>query len=142
MPKYFIDETGRCFGECVTEEPANPLGYEIVEADPLAGNPLDYTYAAGVFSLSPTLPTSDDAYISAIQSVLDAGARSKGYDDILSACSYAGAPNAFQAESISFLNWRASVWSYAYTELAKVQAGTRTQPTVSAFLAELPQRSA
>lgn len=73
-----------------------------------------------------------------IQEVLDLKAQSKGYDNIVSACSYAGYVNSFQAEGESFGIWRANVWSYGYSQLALIESGQRTLPTVEAFIAELP----
>lgn len=74
----------------------------------------------------------------AIQNTLDEAAKAKGYDDIVSACSYAGYTNVFQAEAIAFGQWRANVWAYGYAELDKVMAGTRPVPTVAEILSELP----
>lgn len=75
---------------------------------------------------------------SAVQTHLDAAAQARGYDNIVSACSYAAATNAFQAEGVAYLNWRAAVWQYCYQVLAAVQAETRTAPTVTDLIAELP----
>lgn len=74
----------------------------------------------------------------AVQMHLDTEARQRGYDNIVSACSYAGAPNPFQVEGIAFLNWRSAVWAYCYQVLADVQAQTRTIPTEAELIAELP----
>ena len=79
-----------------------------------------------------------EGFKAAIQSTLDEAARAKGYDDIVSACSYAGYENVFQAEAIAFGVWRANVWAYGYQELAKVTAGTRPVPTIAEILDELP----
>lgn len=79
-----------------------------------------------------------DEFTAAIQSVLDTKAVEKGYDNIVSACSYAAAPNPFQEESIKFVTWRGNVWAYCYQELAKVKAGTRPTPKLEDFLLELP----
>lgn len=73
-----------------------------------------------------------------IQTHLDSKAREKGYENILSACSYAGHTNPFQAEGQAFVSWRGNVWAYCYQELEKVQAGTRAEPTVDEFILELP----
>lgn len=89
----------------------------------------------------PPAPTTEqiiEGFKSKIQNTLDEAARAKGYDDIISACSYAGYPNVFQAEAIAFGQWRANVWAYGYAELDKVMAGTRPVPTVAEILAELP----
>lgn len=74
----------------------------------------------------------------AIQDVLDAKAKAKGYDDIVSACSYASVENVFCEESKKFVVWRASVWHYAYEQLTLINAEQRDIPTLEAFLNELP----
>ncbi|WP_456403223.1 hypothetical protein [Hydrogenimonas sp.] len=74
----------------------------------------------------------------AIQATLDKEARAKGYDSILSACSYAGYTNPFQAEGQAFIQWRGSVWKYCYDQLAEIEAGNRSEPTLDEFLGELP----
>jgi hypothetical protein len=89
--------------------------------------------AAAQSLLEPTI-------ISAVQSLLDSTAQSKGYDNIISACSYAaqavGQP--FQAEGAAFLAWRSTVWNTAYAMLAQVSAGTITMPTVAQALMLIP----
>lgn len=87
---------------------------------------------------APTTEQIIEGFKAAIQSALDEAARAKGYDDIVSACSYAGYENVFQAEAIAFGQWRANVWAYGYAELDKVMAGTRPVPTIPEILAELP----
>ncbi len=79
-----------------------------------------------------------DDLVKSVQSVLDAAARAHGYDNIVSACSYAAAPNVFQAESVKFLSWRADCWAHCYAVLADVTAGTRSIPTEAELIAELP----
>lgn len=77
--------------------------------------------------------------ISAVQAHLDSEAQKKGYDSILSATSYAGYPNDFQLEGISFGTWRAKVWKYCYAQLAEIESGNRQNiPTADEFIAELP----
>lgn len=76
-----------------------------------------------------------------VQNHLDKEAQKFGYDSVLSACSYAGYANPFQAEGQSFVEWRGNVWAYCYQLLADVEAGTRNVPTDTELLAELPVRS-
>lgn len=76
-----------------------------------------------------------------IQDYLDTEAKVLGYDNVLSACSYASAENPYQQEGISFVKWRGAVWAYCYQELAKVQQGTRPMPTIEEIISELPTRS-
>lgn len=79
-----------------------------------------------------------DQLVKSVQAHLDAKAKTRGYDNIISASSYAGYANPFQAEGQVFLKWRGDVWAYCYRELAKVSAGTRIAPTESQLIAELP----
>lgn len=83
------------------------------------------------------LPTVAD-YAAAVRSHLDTAARARNYDDIVSACSYAGAPNPFQAEGAAFVAWRGACWAMCYSIMAEVQAGTREQPTIPELLAAIP----
>lgn len=82
-----------------------------------------------------------EAIVRAVQQELDRRAQEKGYDNILSACSYAaqsvGAP--FQAEGAAFLAWRSDVWATAYGILAQVQAGERAMPTLAEAVASMPE---
>jgi hypothetical protein len=85
-----------------------------------------------------------DAYemnqaIAAIQHRLDAFAQTRGYDSILSACTYAtSAVPRFAAEGQCAVASRDGTWAVAAQIFAEVQAGTRTAPTEAELLAELP----
>jgi hypothetical protein len=76
----------------------------------------------------------------AIQAELDRQAQAKGYDGIISACSYAAQPEGapFQSEGAAFLNWRSAVWSHAYSVLADVEAGNVPMPTPAEAVAQMP----
>lgn len=76
----------------------------------------------------------------AVQRHLDAVAIAAGYDSILSACSYAAAPNPYQHEAVAFLTWRGAVWAHCYQVLTDAQAGNRVVPTEAELIAELPAR--
>ena len=89
----------------------------------------------------PDLNQIIDQFESGVQSHLDTKAQEAGYDNILTACSYAGAPNPFEAESKTFVTWRGNVWAYCYSELQKVIAGTRPMPTLEDIISELPVRA-
>jgi hypothetical protein len=84
------------------------------------------------------LPTLEE-YVKSVQAALDAKAMEKGYDNIISACSYAGAANPFQSEGVAFVTWRGLVWAKCYELMGEVQSGTRPQPTMAQLLAELPE---
>jgi hypothetical protein len=88
----------------------------------------------------PAPPSTLEEYQSAIQSMVDGTARSKQFNDGVTLASYAASTvGPWAAQANIFVAWRDSVWQYAYSELGKVQVGEREQPTVEAFLLELPQ---
>ena len=75
----------------------------------------------------------------AIEAHVDAKAREKGYSSAVSCASYAISTNpTYGAEALAFIAWRDAVWVYALAELAKVQGGQRTAPTVADLISELP----
>ena len=75
---------------------------------------------------------------SAIQEYIDSQAKNRGYDSIVSACSYAGYTNEFQTEATALGVWRSAVWTKAYQVQADVEAGTIPMPTVDELIAMLP----
>ena len=88
-------------------------------------------------------PTDDEikrAYSNAVQAHMNGAARARGYDSIASAISYAEEPAVakFQNEGKAFRAWRSLCWEYCYEQLDLVLAGEREQPTIEAFIAELP----
>lgn len=85
----------------------------------------------------PVPPTVAD-YTVAVQAHLDAGARTRNYDNIVSACSYAGAPNPFQEEGAAFLAWRGECWALCHQIMAGVESGQRAQPTIAELVALMP----
>jgi len=82
--------------------------------------------------------TKVDEITKDVQSHLDTTAQTSGYDNIMSACSYASVVNPYQSEGEQFLVWRADVWTTATTLLNDWEAGG-TEPTDSAeVVAALP----
>jgi hypothetical protein len=64
------------------------------------------------------------------QKRLDTFARTRNYDGILSACTYASSSvPKFQTEGQYCVDARDNTWATLYTILAEVQAGTRPVPT-------------
>lgn len=80
----------------------------------------------------------------ATQAALDAFARTRGYDSILSACTYVTSTiPAFAAEGAYCVNLRDDTWAKIYLMLAEVQSGARAAPTSFEDIAhELPVSSA
>ncbi|WP_343070137.1 hypothetical protein [Aminobacter carboxidus] len=78
-------------------------------------------------------------YTAAIVALLDVKARERRYDGAVSLSTYVGSTNAqWAVEALAFVAWRDAVWTYAYSELEKVEGGQRPQPTVAEFIADLP----
>ncbi len=103
------------------------------------------------FRISPFIPeqeqeTSEQTqarYTQAAQDALDDFARTRGYDGILSACSYAGSEDPqCAAEAAYCMRLRDLTWRRGYAILAAVLAGTMELPTVEDFLSQLPTADA
>lgn len=78
--------------------------------------------------------------VDAVQKHLDATAKTRNYDNILSLASYATSTDpTFAAEGQAGVAWRDECWRYCYQALAEIKAGTRSMPTPEEAIAELPQ---
>lgn len=75
---------------------------------------------------------------SAVQTHLNAQAKTHGYDDIKSAALRAGYPGPFHSEGVAYATWMDACWAHCYQVLAAVQSGSRSIPTVAELIAELP----
>lgn len=81
--------------------------------------------------VAPPTPQEIEALIvMAVQMRLDAFARTRNYDSMMSACTYAfSAVPRFQAEGHYCLEARDHTWDALYTFMGEVQAGTSPMPT-------------
>ena len=73
------------------------------------------------------------------QQYLDNFARTRNYDGILSACTYATSTvSKFQAEGQACVAWRDAVWTTCYKILGEVESGQRPAPSGEDLVALLP----
>ncbi|MBB5040797.1 hypothetical protein [Shinella fusca] len=116
-------------GETWWDEDGNPIDIEEI------GDPAEQ----GLLAAKPIQPPTLADYENAIQALVDTTAREKLFRDGVTLASYVSSTNPqWAAEATAFVSWRDGVWTYSYAELYKVQVGQREQPTVDAFLAEMP----
>ena len=81
-----------------------------------------------------------ESLVCAIQLLLDETAHGRGYDNMLSLCSYSASTNPrFRGDADLAVPWRDAVWEKGYEILDAVVAGERQIPTREELLAELPQ---
>lgn len=88
---------------------------------------------------APTAAQLVTQYTAAVQKHLDDFARTRSYDSILSAATYATSTvPKFAAEGQYAVEARDATWAKCYEVLAAVEAGSRPMPTLDELLAELP----
>lgn len=74
-----------------------------------------------------------------VQKHLDDWAKARGYDSILSACSYAASKHSvFGAEGLAAVTNRDAVWQKCTEVLNDVKTGKRNAPKLDELIAELP----
>lgn len=113
------------------------MAYKMVDGELVDINDEEHQEFLGTLSLA--VPQLED-YRIAIRLHVERTAQQRGYDTGTSCASYANSSVPLWAgEATAFVAWRDAVWSYAFTELGKVQSGLRPQPTVDEIVAELPE---
>lgn len=102
-----------------------------------------YALTASQVAANQALYNKDllDSIVTSTQARLDAFARTRAYDGILSACTYAASPTAkFATEGQYCVAQRDATWAKLYEILAEVEAGTRPAPSSYADIEpELPE---
>lgn len=76
----------------------------------------------------------------AIQSMLDAEALIKGYDDMNSCGKYCGYVNSYRSECEALCKWGADCWEAAYALLAEWNTGNITEPSVDDVINQMPAK--
>ena len=109
----------------------------------VSGYHIDENYAQ-VWDTTPKSPEQIAAELvgavqASVQKRLDEFARTREYDGILSACTYAtSAVERFKGDADYCVGARDATWATCYTIMADVQAGHRALPTVAEVMSELP----
>lgn len=81
-----------------------------------------------------------DAVVASVQQRLDAFAATRGYDGVLSACTYSTSlVPKFRAEGQYAVESRDRHWARCYEILGAVLAGQRAAPTIEEVMAEMPE---
>ncbi len=76
----------------------------------------------------------------AVQAHMDSTVQQRGYDTLLSACTYANSANpTFKAEGDACVAWRDAVWDFCYEWVAEAQAGLAMPPTEQELILALPE---
>ena len=134
------DLTALGYAQVFPAPPPTPGQWQTVAAAPpiqVAGK----WYEA--YAIEP-MPNSEivTAVTSAVQLRLDDFARTRNYDGILSACTYANSTvPKFASEGQYAVNARDMTWATCYQIMAAVQSNQRPMPTVDQVLSELPTLS-
>lgn len=138
FPRELTDEVRAEFGMVAvtpTAQPTfDPLTHKLVEGDPVFYDG-EYLQVWNVVALTAEeIAQAQQALISDIteqtQERLDSFARTRGYDNIVSACSYATSSHQkYGLEGRYCVTAREATWDTLFTMLAEVQAGTRPVPT-------------
>ena len=88
----------------------------------------------------PSMEEQKKIYENAVQSHLDAMARTRGYDNTYTCLSYLNSTDEiWKRESIAFNIWRDSVWHKAHEILNAFMAGEIEQPTIDEVIEQLPK---
>lgn len=78
------------------------------------------------------------AFQRAVTAYLDSEAHKKGYDNIINAALRSGFSGPYHDEGVAFAVWMDACWKKCYDELARLEQGLRTEPSIDEFLSELP----
>lgn len=137
LPADLTDEAIAAVGLLAVQRVAPPQHHALTQqATPLPPALVDGVWVEqwAVDDLPPeqqqaALANVQNQIVARVQQRLDAFVATRGYDSILSACTYATSPvPRFAAEGQCAVNSRDATWATLYTILAEVQAGTRPVP--------------
>jgi len=133
--KHYVDKDGNSLGSFEGGLP--PKGSIEVPTPPNHGSDI-----WNGKSWDAALPTQSQ-YMASAQTVMDAQAKSMGYDNIFTGISYIGDPfKRFNDEAVALRAYRSKVWQHSNDLMAKVLDGTTKQPTLKEYTKGLPEYKA
>lgn len=141
----YIGEVEAELDEWQTEIAGRPcykgIANAVWDAPPAAEGKTAYiTFNGWELRDNPTPAEIQAELTKAVQAYMDAKVQERGYDGILSACSYVNTGiERFDSEGAACRMWRSAVWEKCYAILAEVQSGARAVPTVEELISELPK---
>ena len=141
----YIGEVEAELDEWQTEIAGRPcykgIANAVWDAPPVAEGKTAYvTFNGWELRDNPTPAEIQAELTKAVQTYMDTKVQERGYDGILSACSYVNTGiERFDNEGAACRAWRSAVWDKCYAMLAEVQDGTRAVPTVEELISELPK---
>lgn len=113
--------------------PGTVLALEAVDLEAVAASSVPFIQAEQVDAVIAS-------YAAAIQQRLDDFVQSRGYDSILSACTYAtSVVPRFKSEAQYCVEARDATWAACYAIMGEVQAGQRAMPTLDEVMIQLPE---
>lgn len=124
------------------------ISQTVIQGAPVLTNKGHYEQSWSIVDLDPEVVAQNQiakleqlktSIVSQVQTRLDDFAKTRNYDSILSAATYATSTNAqFKAEGQKAVELRDATWSSLYSILAEVEAGTRTVSSYADIEADLP----
>lgn len=117
-----------------------PLAEEVFFDHPPTEDELQAAFPGRADALAAeSLARTRKVLTDAMQGYLDQTAQERGYDGILSLCSYANSSNPrFGPEGQAGVALRDAVWAYGYAVIDDITAGKRAVPTAAELVAALP----
>ncbi len=127
--KFYKDNEGKIFA------------YELDGSqDDLIGDKVQLTAEELAEHLEPSIIQVIANYTVSIQTLLDNFAKTRGYDNCLSCCTYSNSSvEKFATEGQRMIELRDLTWHAAYELLSKFESGEIDQPSFDDVIAVLPE---